>query len=510
MRQIVEKKMLEARVVAPTQNISHKLADVHDFPAVKAFLENVDKEISGHTENYRGHAAFIDPRDWIDYLPRAYAESMPPVGLTNPGLWNPRNDEEDRYLTNEKKHATRDDYRHMLCYGVFPAAAHPALTDACKKALTGEERVAERLVYSRFFDTAAADRSSNGVDGLLNALDDKRLVVSLQQAAKAQAAAQFKGSGSGGSGGGSGGTIRIKEQERAEHADRATKERADKNKDKDKIKGKASAQQPFEKDYYPEDRGAELTNRPPPNFHNGISMQDATPAQLTFLEGELARFVESCAWEFGTCRKWASQRRTETTSVDVEETVDVRGQLYRLAGLPMGWSFSPYYFVTLTQVFITHLRKPEPEPPSSSTQPTRSKRCLRQTRWRGARILPYVDDFLLFSASMEQALHLRQRVASILGALGLQRNPTKGFWEPCQLGSHLGVDIFLAISAARFFLRELHSVVGDRWGENRKTPQLRRDLQWWTSAPSQSNGKPNVPAEVWAGVAEALGQWMPP
>eukprot|EP00873_Tetraselmis_striata_P016161 jgi/Tetstr1/436425/TSEL_025255.t1 len=38
--------MLEARVVAPTQNISHKLADVHDFPAVKAFLENVDKEIS--------------------------------------------------------------------------------------------------------------------------------------------------------------------------------------------------------------------------------------------------------------------------------------------------------------------------------------------------------------------------------------------------------------------------------------------------------------------------------
>eukprot|EP00873_Tetraselmis_striata_P009546 jgi/Tetstr1/429810/TSEL_019677.t1 len=36
-------------------------------------------------------------------------------------------------------------------------------------------------------------------------------------------------------------------------------------------------------------------------------MQDATPAQLTFLEGELARFVESGAWEFGTCRKWVSR-----------------------------------------------------------------------------------------------------------------------------------------------------------------------------------------------------------
>eukprot|EP00873_Tetraselmis_striata_P037564 jgi/Tetstr1/457828/TSEL_044373.t1 len=36
-------------------------------------------------------------------------------------------------------------------------------------------------------------------------------------------------------------------------------------------------------------------------------MHDATPAQLTFLEGELARFVESGAWKFGTCRKWVSR-----------------------------------------------------------------------------------------------------------------------------------------------------------------------------------------------------------
>eukprot|EP00873_Tetraselmis_striata_P033011 jgi/Tetstr1/453275/TSEL_003957.t1 len=44
---------------------------------------------------------------------------------------------------------------------------------------------------------------------------------------------------------------------------------------------------------------------------------------------------------------------------------------------------------------------------------------------------------------------------------------------------------------AKFFLGELHTVVGDRWGGHvRMTPQLRRDLQWWTSVPSQSNGKP--------------------
>eukprot|EP00873_Tetraselmis_striata_P020250 jgi/Tetstr1/440514/TSEL_028837.t1 len=76
-------------------------------------LEGDDEEDDpppGFPAKSPSHAASIDPRDWIDYLPRAYAESMPLVGLTNPaGLWNPRNDEWDRYLTDEKKHATRDD-----------------------------------------------------------------------------------------------------------------------------------------------------------------------------------------------------------------------------------------------------------------------------------------------------------------------------------------------------------------------------------------------------------------
>eukprot|EP00873_Tetraselmis_striata_P001958 jgi/Tetstr1/422222/TSEL_013074.t1 len=507
---------------------------------------------------------------------------MPLVGLTNPGLWNPRNDERDRYLTDEKKHATRDEYRHLLCYGVFTAAAHAALTDDVATLRAKNATARDTADANDLLDSAIRTIATNGVDGLLNAMDDKGLEVSLHQAAKAQAAAQFKGSGSGESGGGSG-NIRIKEQERAKHADRATKERADKNKDKTRSRASLSPATL---------RGRLLPRRLPRSRTDDV--------QLIFLEGELARIVESGAWELGTCRKWVSRLflvpkpgvipwrciidlrvlnsdcvhkrlKMETLqgvrhltkkgdcmfSFDLQDgvyalgiaeadrdyyfTVDVRGQLYMLAGLPMGWSLSPYYFVSLTQVFITHLRKPEPAPPSSSTQPTRSKRYLRRTRRRGVCILPYVDDFLLFSVSMEQALHLRQRLASLLDALGLQRNPTKGFWEPSQFGMHMGVDIdsasgmfyapadklnrlsrqatrligratrnakglpmrelqslagqaqclFLAIPAARFFLRELHSVVGDRWGGRvRMTPQLRRDLQWWTSVPIQSNGKP--------------------
>jgi hypothetical protein len=61
-----------------------------------------------------------------------------------------------------------------------------------KKILTGEERDVERLVYTRCFDTVALDRGNNVVDGLLSAMEDKRLEVSITATAKSQAAAQFK------------------------------------------------------------------------------------------------------------------------------------------------------------------------------------------------------------------------------------------------------------------------------------------------------------------------------
>jgi hypothetical protein len=58
--------------------------------------------------------------------------------------------------------------------------------------LNGEERVAERLVYTRCFDTIAADRRGNVEDGFMSVLEDKRLEVSITAVARAQAVAQFK------------------------------------------------------------------------------------------------------------------------------------------------------------------------------------------------------------------------------------------------------------------------------------------------------------------------------
>lgn len=130
----------------------------------------------------------------------------------------------------------------------------------------------------------------------------------------------------------------------------------------------------------------------------------------------------------------------------------------------------------------------------------------------------------------------------MLTALGLERNAAKGVWEPTQVGEHLGliVDLergefrapaakltglsrqatallsraardrrwlparelaafagkaqflYLAVPAARFFLRELHCVLATRtgWGGRVKmTHQLRRDLEWWRTVPTQHNGR---------------------
>jgi hypothetical protein len=115
-------------------------------------------------------------------------------------------------------------------------------------------------------------------------------------------------------------------------------------------------------------------------------------------------------------------------------TVGYRGTLYKLDGLPMGWKCSSNYFCRLTEVCIRHIREPLPNPTGHNsrlatnqqpTRPTPSRHYLRNSRWRGARLLPYMDEFLFFAESRDAALLPRDRVACPLDCLGLGRNPKK-------------------------------------------------------------------------------------
>eukprot|EP00873_Tetraselmis_striata_P028712 jgi/Tetstr1/448976/TSEL_036201.t1 len=104
-------------------------------------------------------------------------------------------------------------------------------------------------------------------------------------------------------------------------------------------------------------------------------------------------------------------------------TVDIRGTLYRLAGLPMGWSLSPYYFITSTEVVVRHMRTPELEPAPAASAPN------------PLQALHYVDDFLLFANTEAAALAVRARMLRVREALGRERHAEKGFWEPARSGA---------------------------------------------------------------------------
>jgi hypothetical protein len=58
-------------------------------------------------------------------------------------------------------------------------------------------------------------------------------------------------------------------------------------------------------------------------------------------------------------------------------TVNVCGQLYRLAGLPMGWSLSPFYICKMTLTFVNFQRNPDPEQPIAP-ESNRSKTYLER------------------------------------------------------------------------------------------------------------------------------------
>ena len=122
-------------------------------------------------------------------------------------------------------------------------------------------------------------------------------------------------------------------------------------------------------------------------------------------------------------------------------TVSVRGQLFRFAGLPMGWNASPYVFCTLMKVVVRWLRSPTLAESAKWRHGSVKRAQLRGQRWKGVRVLPYLDDFLFLASSRQEALRARDLVQRLLERLGLHRNPKKGQWEPTQVIEHLGLEI---------------------------------------------------------------------
>ncbi len=198
---------------------------------------------------------------------------------------------------------------------------------------------------------------------------------------------------------------------------------------------------------------------------------------------------------------------------------------------------------------------------------------------RGLRFLWYVDDVLFLVDGPRAGREQRAYVERALALLGLQRNPAKGAWEPVQLVTHLGLEVdsrsgrfrlpasreaklrkrarqlgciadreqrrvakrqlasfvglaqsaMLAVPPARFYLRELHTVMAAQrsWeGNVRLSRQALRDLKWWCDIPEKWTSRSIFRAPEtaylhcdasglvgWGGVLNGLrparGEWRP-
>ncbi|KAK3252908.1 hypothetical protein CYMTET_37814 [Cymbomonas tetramitiformis] len=237
---------------------------------------------------------------------------------------------------------------------------------------------------------------------------------------------------------------------------------------------------------------------------------------------------------------------------------DVRGELFQCGALPFGWNDSPRIFVKVMKVLVECLRSPrsaeDPREVRKLQSGSKVRRrwavrrraggCGREEHQQGARVLPYMDDFLLLLSSRIEALRARELTSRVLVRLGLSRNEKKGQWEPTQLVEHLGLEVdlkagqfrvtparlqkihlqskallseasrqrrwlparklaaftglcqsvYLAVPPARLYLRELHFVLSTRrgWGAKVKlTRQAWSDIEWWLRLPAQSrwNGR---------------------
>ena len=228
----------------------------------------------------------------------------------------------------------------------------------------------------------------------------------------------------------------------------------------------------------------------------------------------------------------------------------------RCAALPFGWSASPLIFTKVMRVMVRLLRSPMAPTLERARRRTAGGRAVvlrlhrsdhvAGPRSTGIRCLPYVDDFLCIARTRGEAWACKARVEQVLRMLGIRRHPTKGWWdEPTQRLEHLGLDVdteaglfrvppsklaklmgqardviglaarearlvpvrllagfvgyaqsvYLACPSARFYLRELHDVMGTRtsWDARvRLTRQALRDLRWWAQI-----GRADVSRAIW-------------
>ncbi|KAK3276039.1 hypothetical protein CYMTET_15868 [Cymbomonas tetramitiformis] len=200
---------------------------------------------------------------------------------------------------------------------------------------------------------------------------------------------------------------------------------------------------------------------------------------------------------------------------------DLQGDLLQCSAVPFGWNDAPRVFCKFVRVMVEALRSPQATEDRREIRKLRDGSAVRQ-RWSvrrraggagenanrhsGMRVLPYMDDFLVvehlglevdlklgqFRVTERRVHKIHTRAKEILCDAVRNRR-----WIPARrLASFAGLcqSVYLAVPAARLYLRELYFVLAEKrnWGAKVKISRAARgDLEWWSRLPVMSrwNGR---------------------
>jgi hypothetical protein len=70
----------------------YKQHNISSIPVDAVFEGGAVDEYATHEYTNSTKTGYIDPREWIDLLPRAFSDILPPVYAYIPGFWTPRQD----------------------------------------------------------------------------------------------------------------------------------------------------------------------------------------------------------------------------------------------------------------------------------------------------------------------------------------------------------------------------------------------------------------------------------
>lgn len=215
------------------------------------------------------------------------------------------------------------------------------------------------------------------------------------------------------------------------------------------------------------------------------------------------------------------------------------GHYYHLNCLSFGWLNSPWYFTKVARVMVTYVRSISAANPRHAAPPAPGSFYRNQGRAEpvpGAKVLPYMDDFLFLFKDQKSATEGSAWIRDLLFWLGFSPHEKKCVWEPTRRVEHLGLvvdlergvfevpekklarlvnmakglrvtaskqcrlvkklalasfcgfaqSVRLAVSCAQLFLRALYDACGSvpGWhGSVRLSRQAMADLQWWSNIP---------------------------